>query len=193
MLEAGFLAWYRDDSERAVTCFSETATLANDSDSLFLKIEGSLGMVLVTEKGGSWNTQLNELLKSVRPADWRQNLLTLRRVVFLGAAPAFLMRSAVVQLGVQLRNPRTLALLLSTFHSRLSSEVSRLVEATLQSGPELSDTEVLVSLERAVGAELAKLAGGDEPVDATPFPSRALRTLEDSRAICLAACLSDGR
>lgn len=169
MLEAGFLAWYRDDSAHAAFCFSKTATLADDGDSLFLEIESCLGMVLVTEKGGRWNAQLNYLLRNVRPADWRQNLLTLRRVVFLGAAPSFLMRAAVVQLGVQLRNPSILALLLSTFRSRLSSDVVRLVEETLDSGPQLFDVEVLVSLERAVGTELAKLATGEEPVDAIPF------------------------
>jgi len=164
-IEAGFLAWYRDDSRMAGSYFREASGRANAADAPFLKVEALLGLAIV-EPNSNHLPMLHDALSNIRSADWRRNLLTLRRVVFLGVAPRWLMRTAVSLLGVQLRSPRTLSRLIHTDGARLATETRRTAEIALLS--EHSEA-LLTALERSAGTELAKLAGTDPTLDVTPY------------------------
>lgn len=166
LIEAGFLAWYHDDTAYARRCFDDAEHLAGEAGLPFLQIEALLGMTVLGAEAGA---ALQRQLAMARPGLWRQNLLTLRRVVFLGAAPATLMRTAVLHLGVQLRDEKTLLQLHAELGQHLGIDALRLVDQALGSSSGGDDADRWVPLERAVGADLAKLAGSEAPPDMTPY------------------------
>ncbi|WP_144021449.1 hypothetical protein [Caballeronia sordidicola] len=164
-IEAGFLAWYRDDLQRAAAYFGQARARADRPDALFFRVEAMLGLAIVEPKAGHLS-QLHETLSQIHPAEWRRNLLTLRRVIFLGAAPRSLIRTAVSLLGVQLRSTRNLSRLIHTDGSRLTPATRQAAKAALAG--ERSD-EVFTTLERSAGTELAKLIATDLELDVTPY------------------------
>ena len=167
LIESGFLGWYQGDRRMALKQF-ETAErfAAHDEEASFLRLEARVGWLLAS--GKSDRDAVVDLVADIAPGRWRQNLLTLRRLVFLGFAPSSLMRVAVVNLGVQLRSSRLVeSLLRSEAGRRLSSD---LVGGLSRSLGDWDRYQVdLPAMERLAGAEFAKLAASGQPIDVVPY------------------------
>ena len=165
LVEGGFLAWYLGDGRGMRKRFTDAEAKARDEQAPFLRLEARVGLLIATGEG-HWRA-VGDLVDEIDPRRWRQNLLTLRRLVFLGFAPPSLMRVAVMNLGVQLRSGHVIESLMSKADTRLSPELLELLKRALTE--EEGYQADLPVMERLAGAELTKLAGSEQPVDVVPY------------------------
>ncbi|MBP9803948.1 MAG: hypothetical protein KBE22_03445 [Candidatus Accumulibacter sp.] len=169
-LEGAFLSWYQGQSEHAVGWFADAEDRARSEQATFLRLEARLGRLLAEDSVSvsSLDRGIQGVLDEIDPRGWKQNLFTLRRVVFLGFAPPQLMREAVSQLGLQLRSGRSLESFLSLFGSRLSAELLGTLQGALLV-PTGTAAVQAATMEKLAAAEISKVLAEEPRLDVVYF------------------------
>jgi hypothetical protein len=137
-----------------------------------LRIEALVGLLSVVRgKAGAKMAaypsdvqgELYKLLGAIAAEEWRGNLATLRRVVFLGFADDTCAVAALQYLGLRLRSSKQIELFLRTFNDELDLSMrTRLAELAGRTGAaettkqRLSSGQSLTAAERAAASQLAR-------------------------------------
>ena len=168
LIEGAFLAWYQGDARLAREWSGKAEERARHEKAAFLRLEARVCNLLTQEPRSAADLGIEKVLDEIGAGGWKQNLLTLRRLVFLGFAPPHLMRTAVFHLGVQLRSASALKTFLSQFESHLSAELRRMLERALLAPTDAESSES-ATMEKLAAAELSKILAEEPRLDVAQF------------------------
>ena len=168
-VERAYLLWYRGFDSEAAAEFAASQSLSYGRDRA-LKIEGLLGQLVVTAKRTALEKEQHYVLRAsllrevseMSETEWRVNLATLRRVVFLGCASDVAAKMALSLIGLQLRSRNGIADFLSEFEADLDAALAERLLSHIKEvrssdyGGFLTRTRALTILERDIAAQFVK-------------------------------------
>jgi hypothetical protein len=167
-IERAWLRFYSRGGKEAREYFSEGAKRAEKLDNDILRIEAWLGTLVAgggrSEDGSTRRAPLylrfHGALTQVTPEQWRANMPTLRRVVFLGYADELTVRLALRLLGLRLRSQKPIEQFRREFYSELSSSQRDGLEDSVRAlhGLKAKDLEATLSLSTRLARQEIDLA-----------------------------------
>lgn len=195
LIEMGYLLWYQGEAAAARKRFVEAEKLSLFEDAPFLQLEARFGIVLADEENpfgwpenGMPNNKVQPVLEANRTnqsdvkwveeileqaedrQSWKPNLLTLRRLVFLGFAPPRLMRTAVSHLGLQLRSASTIRQFYLQFGSHLSRDLLAMLERVVKADTLVATGPLeLATMEKLAASEISKFLVGHHSLSVAQF------------------------
>ena len=128
-IERGFLQWYRFRDKEADMHFDRAQELASAKDNPVQAVEALLGHLVVT--GSKPSPRLNKMVRDIPMDVWRENLSTLRRLVFLGHADDGATGLALHRLGLRLRSPGRIENFVKEFERELDATYRMRLEQLL--------------------------------------------------------------
>jgi len=169
-IEGAFLLWYQGQARQAAEAFDGAWDRARVEGLPFLQLEAGLGSRLVqgTSAAGERDREFQRVLEAIGVRGWKQNLVTLRRLVFLGFAPPRLMPVAVSHLGVQLRSDLLVEHFLSRLGARLSDELLHWLKGAQGASADAASSET-ATMEKLAAAEVLKLLAEQPELPVAPY------------------------
>jgi hypothetical protein len=132
-VEHAFLKWYQFRDAEARAAFQYSLKLSGEIKARMPRIESLVGTLSVAgdEPAAQTRDLLRREMSEVSTAEWRQNLLSLRRVVFLGQATEAIAAIALDLLGLRLRSIAQLGAFVDEFGDDLDPSIQRRIALTI--------------------------------------------------------------